>query len=299
MVAGNGATALDGVSVGLEALSASSQHAYAQLQALSVQIDGEEEANVRNWNELFEQMEALKREASGLLVDRDRVIAAELHRRDHEQRETNEQIAGALNLQSLQTQQLASRHEETREVIEEFLKTTLKQQIQEAVDKTLDRERAPSRIPTPRMPRPYYPIGGGPSSRHPLFADQAGGSGMGPPPRPPAATAAGAPGDPDGSDDDMDGDSDEEAELSRRLAEVRRRREEERRRREARREEKKPALGPSPPPPPPPSEGDFGRMNRREARIIIEHLHRYEEREAPPPRVVAPSTIKVPSTPPK
>ncbi|KAL0630513.1 hypothetical protein Q9L58_010641 [Maublancomyces gigas] len=161
MVAGNGATALDGISVGLEALSASSQHAYAQLQALSVQIDGEEEANVKNWSELFEQMEALKREASGLLMDRDRVIAAELHRRDHEQRETNEQIAGALNLQSLQTQQLASRHEETREVIEEFLKTTLKQQIPDAVDTTLEK----ARIPTPRMPIPYYPTGGGPSSQ--------------------------------------------------------------------------------------------------------------------------------------
>ncbi|KAL0630512.1 hypothetical protein Q9L58_010640 [Maublancomyces gigas] len=60
-----------------------------------------------------------------------------------------------------------------------------------------------------------------------------------------------------------------------------------------------PALGASPPPPPPQSEGDFGRMNQREARIIFQHVQRDEEREAPPPRVAAPYRIKVPSTPPK
>ncbi|KAL0632417.1 hypothetical protein Q9L58_008703 [Maublancomyces gigas] len=67
-----------------------------------------------------------------MLAQRDQAIVAELHRDDDQQHETNDQIVGALNVQSFQPQELASCHEETGEVINDFVKRTHQEQIEKA-----------------------------------------------------------------------------------------------------------------------------------------------------------------------
>lgn len=126
--------AIKGVTIGMDPLSAVARNKYLQLLMVQSEVEGQQQLQGQNIQELLTRMEALTLEAGVAIHGQETAISHELRRGDQRQEGIHEEIRDHLTTQNHDTQKQKGEHQETRKVIQSYIPKEIKTLVETAVN---------------------------------------------------------------------------------------------------------------------------------------------------------------------